>query len=227
MCSQGDRIYVGDIQEGVSYAKYEPISRHILVFADEALSRRLTCFTPLDYDTIAGADRFGNLYVSRLPAEISKEIDEDPTGNRWSFEQGYLGGASYKLIDMVAFFVNDTITSLNRAILVTGGIEVLVYTTLQGAIGCFIPFTTKEDVDFFQHLEMALRQEDRDLLLGGRHPVSYRGYYNPVKACIDGDLCEYYSILSPEKKQTIAATLDRTPEEILKKLEDIRYRAAF
>jgi splicing factor 3B subunit 3 len=167
------------------------------------------------------------VYVSRLPPEISKEIDEDPTGNRWIFEQGYLGGASHKLMDLIEFFVGDTITSLNRAILVMGGVEILVYTTLQGAIGCLIPFSTKEDVVFFQHLEMLLRQEEATLSLGGRAHLSYRSYYHPVKCCIDGDLCEQFSLLSVDRQQELASQMDRTPHDILRKLEDLRYRVAF
>lgn len=34
----------------------------------------------LDYDTVAGADKFGNIFVSRLPAQVSDEVEEDPTG---------------------------------------------------------------------------------------------------------------------------------------------------
>jgi len=38
----------------------------------------------------------------------------------------------------------------------------------------------------------------------------------------DGDLCEQYALLDPSKQKSIAEELDRTPSEVLKKLEDIR-----
>lgn len=44
---------------------------------------------------------------------------------------------------------------------------------------------------------------------------------------IDGDLCEQYNSLEPAKQKAIAEDLDRTPNEVSKKLEDIRTRYAF
>ena len=61
--------------------------------------------------------------------------------------------------------------------------------------GCFagalLPFTSREDMDFFSHLEMHLRQEHPPL--SGRDHMSYRSSYFPVKDVIDGDLCEQYT----------------------------------
>lgn len=51
----------------------------------------------VDYDTIAGGDKFGNFFVDRLNPETSKEIDEDSTGNRLLYEKGYLNGAPNKV----------------------------------------------------------------------------------------------------------------------------------
>jgi splicing factor 3B subunit 3 len=39
---------------------------------------------------------------------------------------------------------------------------------------------------------------------------------------IDGDLCEQYPSLPADMQRKIADELDRTPGEIMKKLEDIR-----
>lgn len=44
---------------------------------------------------------------------------------------------------------------------------------------------------------------------------------------IDGDMCEQYNSLDPQKQKNIAIDLDRTPAEVSKKLEDIRTRYAF
>ena len=41
------------------------------MFADDIVPRHVTTALHLDYDTVAGADRFGNVFVSRLPPEIS------------------------------------------------------------------------------------------------------------------------------------------------------------
>ena len=54
-----------------------------------------------------------------------------------------------------------------------------------------MPFTSREDVDFFTHLEMHLRQENPPL--AGRDHMSFRSAYYPVRDVVDGDLCEQYS----------------------------------
>ena len=43
------------------------------------------------------ADKFGNIAVSRLPAQVSDEIEEDPTGSKFKVDQGYLNGAAHKV----------------------------------------------------------------------------------------------------------------------------------
>ena len=96
-----------------------------------------------------------------------------------------------------------------------------------------MPFTSREDVDFFLHLEMHLRQDHPPL--AGRDHLAYRGSFVPVKDTIDGDLCEQFSQaradppcrgVSPcnsglsaavclqlpvDKQRGIAEQLDRTP----------------
>lgn len=43
-----------------------------------------------------------------------------------------------------------------------------------------------------------------------------------VKDVIDGDLCEQFSQLPSQKQKQIADDLERSPGEVLKKLEDLR-----
>ena len=88
-----------------------------------------------------------------------------------------------------------------------------------------VPFTSHEDHEFFQHLEMHLRADNPPL--SGRDHLTYRSSYFPVKNVLDGDLCEQYNNLEPSKQKSIAEELDRTPAEVSKKLEDIRTRYAF
>ena len=88
-----------------------------------------------------------------------------------------------------------------------------------------VPFTSHEDHDFFQHLEMHMRAENPPIC--GRDHLSYRSYYYPVKHVIDGDLCEQYNTLDASKQKNIAEELDRLPADVSKKLEDIRTRYAF
>lgn len=75
--------------------------------------------------------------------------------------------------------MGETVTSLQRATLIPGGSEALLYATAGGALGALLPFTSREDHDFFQHLEMHMRSENAPLC--GRDHLSFRSYYYPVK----------------------------------------------
>ena len=67
----------------------------------------------------------------------------------------------------------------------------LTHFTTDAAAGAMLPFMSREDVDFFVHLEMYLRQENPPLC--GRDHLAFRSAYFPVKDVVDGDLCEQYA----------------------------------
>ncbi|XP_058756401.1 spliceosome-associated protein 130 A [Vicia villosa] len=215
-----DRIYVGDIQESFHYCKYRRDENQLYIFADDCVPRWLTASYHIDFDTMAGADKFGNIYFVRLPQDVSDEIEEDPTGGRIKWEQGKLNGAPNKVEEIVQFHVGDVITCLQKASLIPGGGECILYGTVMGSIGALHAFTSRDDVDFFSHLEMHMRQDNPPLC--GRDHMAYRSAYFPVKDVIDGDLCEQYPTLPMDLQRKIADELDRTPGEILKKLEEVR-----
>ena len=223
--SMGHRIVVSDLRESFFWVRYKMADNQLVIFADDANSRWLTQSCMLDYSTCAGVDKFGNFNVSRLPEDVTDDIEEDPTGAKSLWDRGSLGGAAQKVSTLASYHIGEAALSLQRATLAPGGSECMVYSTLAGGVGIFLPFTNKEDVDFFQHLEMHLRQENPPLC--GRDHLAYRSAYYPVKAVIDGDLCEQYNSLDSKKKRSIAEDLDRTPAEVSKKLEDIRNRYAF
>ncbi|KAK9154221.1 hypothetical protein Sjap_001701 [Stephania japonica] len=233
-----DRIYVGDMQEfyvdakrlaeaskrpgnkSFHYCKYRRDENQLYIFADDSVPRWLTASHHIDFDTMAGADKFGNVYFVRLPQDVSDEIEEDPTGGKIKWEQGKLNGAPNKVEEIVQFHVGDVVTCLQKASLIPGGGDCIIYGTVMGSLGALLAFTSREDVDFFSHLEMHMRQEHPPLC--GRDHMAYRSAYFPVKDVIDGDLCEQFPTLPMDLQRKIADELDRTPGEILKKLEDIR-----
>jgi len=223
--SYGDRIFVSDVQESVHYVKYKKQDNQLIVFADETNPRWVTTTCVLDYDTVAVADKFGNVGVVRLPNNTADDVDEDPSGTKALWDRGVLSGASNKLEVLCNFHVGETVLSLQKATLIPGGNESLVYTTIAGSVGILVPFTSHEDHDFFLHLEMHMRSENPPLC--GRDHLSFRSYYFPVRNVIDGDLCEQFNSLDPNKQKSISEDLDRNPSEVAKKLEDIRTRFAF
>lgn len=223
--AMGHRVYVSDVQESVFFIRYKRAENQLIIFADDTHPRWVTATTLLDYDTIAIGDKFGNMSIQRLPHSVTDDVDEDPTGTKSLWDRGLLSGASQKAENISTFHVGEIIMSLQKSTLIPGGSEAMIYTTLSGTVGAFVPFTSREDFDFFQHLEMHMRNENPPLC--GRDHLSYRSAYYPVKNVIDGDLCEQYLSIDPAKQKSIAADMFRTPNQVCKKLEDIRTRYAF
>ncbi|KAI9166718.1 Pre-mRNA-splicing factor rse1 [Paramyrothecium foliicola] len=223
--SQGNRIIVGDIQQGVTYVVYKPATNKLIPFVDDTISRWTTCTAMVDYESVAGGDRFGNMFIVRSPQKASEEADEEQAGLQLMNARDYLHGTPHRLSLMCHFYTQDIPTSITKTSLVVGGQDILLWSGIMGTIGVFIPFISREDTDFFQSLEQHLRAEDPPL--AGRDHLMYRSYYAPVKGVIDGDLCERYTLLPNDKKQMIASELDRSVREIERKISDIRTRSAF
>lgn len=223
--TQGSRIIVSDVQESVVYVVYKYQENRLIPFVDDMVARWTTSTTMVDYETVAGGDKFGNIWLVRCPQKTSDEADEDVSGGHLVHERQYLQGAPNRVALMSHFYTQDVPTSIQKTQLVAGGRDVLVWTGLQGTLGIFIPFVSREDVDFFQTLEQHLRSEDAPL--AGRDHLIYRGYYVPVKGMIDGDLCERYAMLPNDKKAMIAGELDRSVREIERKISDMRTRVAY
>ncbi|KAH7374753.1 pre-mRNA-splicing factor RSE1 [Plectosphaerella cucumerina] len=225
LSTQGNRIIVGDVQQGVTYVVYKADTNSLIPFVDDTVARWTTCTTMVDYESVAGGDKFGNLWIMRAPEKASQEADSEGAGVHLLNTRGYLHGTPHRLNLVSHFYAQDIPTSITKTSLVVGGQDVLLWSGISGTIGVLIPFVTREDADFFATLEQHLRSEDAPL--AGRDHLMYRGYYAPVKGVIDGDLCERYTLLPNDKKQMIAGELDRSVREIERKISDLRTRSAF
>lgn len=219
--SRGDRIYVGDIANSFHFVKFRRAEKQLVIFADSFVPRYLTSCEILDFATVAAGDKFGNICISRLPDDASDDIEIDPFTSEFAYaSDGFLNSAPSKLVDISNFYVGDTVTHLKRISFIPGEEGVLFYCTLQGALGILIPFIERADIDFFSHLEMHLRQHSSPLC--GRDHMAFRSYYSPVKDVIDGDLCEQFYALSFNKQQEIATELMCEPNDVIRKLEEMR-----
>ncbi|KAK5091650.1 pre-mRNA-splicing factor rse1 [Lithohypha guttulata] len=226
LATQGNRIVVSDVQESVSFVVYKFQDNKLIPFADDMVARWTTSAAMVDYETVAGGDKFGNMWLVRCPPKASEEADEDNSGAHLLHEKGYLNGAPARLNLMTHYFTGDISTSMQKTNLVNGGRDVVFWTGLQGTLGMLVPFVSREDVDFFQELEKQLATEHNPPLLGRDH-LAYRSYYAPSKGTIDGDLCETYFLLPHEKKEIIAGPLDRSVREVERKISDMRTRVAY
>ncbi len=166
------------MQESIFWVAYKSVpTRQLLTFADDSQPRWITCAQMVDYDTVACGDKFGNVFINRIPNHVSLSVDDDPTGAGILHDKPFLGGASNKTDLLAHFNAGGILTSwvyrlncplplesllihicfdcrMTKIPLVAGGREVLVYTKLDGSIGALIPFTTKDDIEFMTTLEM-------------------------------------------------------------------------
>ncbi|PWN27033.1 Pre-mRNA-splicing factor RSE1 [Jaminaea rosea] len=254
------RIVVGDAQESTFFVSYkagmttgvaagDPAGQQprLVIFADDTVPRWISgasAMLMLDYDTVIAGDKFGNVFVNRVPSQASHDVDEDPTGLTVLHEKPFLQGAPTKCELLAHFHVGDVVTSLQRAALSPGGREAVVYTCLGGTVGVLVPFASREDVEMLSTLEMHMRTTSpsssssgpsatapgsASCSLVGRDHLAYRGSYVPVKACVDGDLCETFGLLAHQRQAGIAEGLEgeRTPADVNKKLEALRIGSAF
>jgi len=217
------RIVVGDLSESFHFVHYKRADNTLTVFADDIAPRWLTAACPLDAHSLAGADKFGNIFVCRLPREVSDDADDAALMAASAGRDDLaLNGAPSKAEEVVQFHVGETVTSLQKVSLGPGCAEVILYTTLFGGIGALLPLTSREDVELLTALEMHVRQEAPPLC--GREQLFFRSAYFPVKACVDGDYLTLFNSLPAAEQKTIADDLDRTPAEISKKLEELAAR---
>ena len=78
--TQGSRIIVSDLSESVVFVVYKYTENLLIPFVDDSIARWTTCSTMVDYETVAGGDKFGNLWLVRCPAKASEEADEEGSG---------------------------------------------------------------------------------------------------------------------------------------------------
>lgn len=221
-----ERIIVGDIQESVHFVKYSRPGS-LSIFADDSTPRWMTSFDVLDYNSVAGSDKFGNVFVLRLPDKVARVESADATTKASPLTAaGSTGGsgassnAAHKLELACCFHVGETVTRVQKIRLTTGGAEFLLYATVFGTIGALLPLTSRASVDFFSQLELYMRQENAPIC--GRDHLAYRSAYSPVKNVVDGDLLEQFATLPLEKQKAIAEHLDHPIADISRRIEDIR-----
>lgn len=106
--------------------------------------------------------------------------------------------------------MGEVVTSIEKIQFSTSHREIIVYSTINGGIYALYPFGTREEIDFFTHLELYMK--NLSAALGGRDHHMYRSYYTPCKAVVDGELCEMFNKLPYEEQVEISKHLDRTPQ---------------
>mmetsp|Transcript_10804 Transcript_10804/g.16593 ORF Transcript_10804/g.16593 Transcript_10804/m.16593 type:complete len:1302 (-) Transcript_10804:89-3994(-) len=215
----GDRAFCGDMLQSVQIVRYDATANRLVLVANDPTPRPITAQELLDWNTIAVGDKFGNVSILRLPRGAESASAVDLTGQRALWESSR-DDHTPKLEVLCNYHVGEVVTNMTRASLVAGGAESLIYVTVTGRIGALVPFTSRDDVEFYTELESHIRADAPRPT--GRDPQAYRSYYAPVKHVVDGDLCGAFNLLSFTQQNKIADKVDRSIGEIMKKLEDTR-----
>ncbi|ONH67726.1 Pre-mRNA-splicing factor rse1 [Cyberlindnera fabianii] len=215
--AQGNRVVVGDLRESVTFLTFNAKLNEFIPFVDDTLPRHITSMKMVDYNTVVGGDKFGNIFLLRCSDEVSR-TGEDSTLVRT--KDKLYNGAPFKLDNVCHIFIEDIATSFNKGLLSQGGREVITYAGLQGTLGVLIPFLTRSDIKFFKALEKAMRSYVPDLT--GRMNLQYRGYYQPVKNVVDGDFVETFNDLDEDLKKKISDEVGKSVGDIMGKIFDVR-----
>lgn len=64
----GQRVIISDVQESLFWVRYRRNENQLIIFADDTYPRWVTTACLLDYDTMAAADKFGNISIVRYSA---------------------------------------------------------------------------------------------------------------------------------------------------------------
>lgn len=221
----GDRIGVGYAHQGVSMVHYDAGDGQFHDFAWDANARHIISATPLDHTLVAGLDRFGNVFVSTLDDDVSRQADTE-----WYLvkaKEPYLQGPPFRTMSGAQFWVNDVVVLMARALMVFGGgQEALVYFGFSGSTGILLPIVLSLELKFLQRLEAAMRaQVNEQTSLLSKDQLKFRGYYDPVMNVVDGDFVERFLRLGEEDKQAVATQVERSVVEVTRKINEIRDRA--
>ncbi|KAJ2485087.1 pre-mRNA-splicing factor rse1 [Coemansia sp. RSA 2050] len=222
-------VFVSDVQESVLLVAFNHVARAFNVIVDDSLPRHITCMRPLeDGFTVVAGDKFGSLFVLRAPEAVVRSLEGDPSGGRLVYEKPRMAGADvapYCWQSVAEFHVADIVTSIDVCALAPHARPVILYTTLLGSVHVAVPMVSQGDVDFFAALEAAIRKHCPPI--SGRDHLAFRSSFTPVRAVVDGDLCESFYLLTHEQRELVSDAVDRTQQDILKKMEDVRSMFAF
>lgn len=213
----------------------------------------MTSMAALDDDTVAGGDRFGNMFVLRLPDSIdddSDHVNEDPDSAVATADMfqtiGEKDAAKADNYLQSHYYLGEAVMGMAGCKLTPSGSRVILACTLSGHLACFVPLPQSEEIRFFQSLEAAIRafqeeagpcvramegeapEKGKDLSgvsVCYRNHLSYRSYFQPVKNIIDGDLCETFLRLPPAAQQRIAASMNRPLAEVRANIGRVRQAA--
>lgn len=217
----GDRVFVGDVMDSVSVLQYTEeqgsFGRELdragkfNCIANDTTSRWINTLILLDYSTVCGSDKFGNIFVLRLsPPQKSQSVHSRLT---------------YQISVVASFHVGSSVLSLSDATPslngdMEGGKDILgamiLFSCGNGSIGILSPLRGIGDVKFAEKLQGLIRQ--RHASISGRRHWSHRSVFYPQRDIVDLDLCEKFPQLPATHQREICDALSMSTESLYEKL---------
>ncbi|AGO11097.1 AaceriAFR382Wp [[Ashbya] aceris (nom. inval.)] len=160
----GVRVAVGDIHESVTLLQFDERKNQLIPVADDVTKRHVTVIKFVDECTVIGGDRFGNIWLLRLPLEYDRQIKEGVDGYLLTLNTAIpsnIRECVFKWQLLNHFYINDIPMSFHLvASPQLADRASILYTGLQGTIGYLIPLITRREIEFFDSLEQAMRDAD-------------------------------------------------------------------
>ncbi len=113
---------------------------------------------------------FGNFYISRINNNSNNNSNKTCNFN-----------------NLCEFYVGSTVSTIEKSKLSPLGKQVIIYGTITGTIGIFIPFLSSKNAQFNDALQYYLPNKFKSL--SGQQHILYRSKYTPSKNCTDSDYC--------------------------------------
>lgn len=138
--TMGERIYTTEVADSFHLYKYKEKQQTFYEIADDVLPRYVTATAILDYHTVIGADKFENIFISRVPQNAEEDVDGNPNSYKFRWQNGYLNGAPFKMQQEASFYVGQIATAIEKSSLANTGSQIIIYSTINGGIAALCPF---------------------------------------------------------------------------------------
>ncbi|CUS21383.1 LAQU0S03e01310g1_1 [Lachancea quebecensis] len=165
---EDSRVAVGDIHESVTLFLYDKQTDRFISIADDITKRHVTALEFLDRSTVVGGDRFGNIWILRLPQIHERLVSDEFHFFLSKFHNDGNNSIARNIMecpfkwDLVNhFYANDIPVSFNivKNMHSSDKISVL-YLGLQGSVGCLLPLATEKEAEFLGKLQDGLSEAD-------------------------------------------------------------------
>lgn len=181
---RNERVAVGDNRESVTLFFFDQSSNRFVPIADDIIRRHVTTLAFLDPSTVIGGDKFGNIWTLRLSSEYEKMIAINFPHAISRLQQlpslkskaPNIMECPFKLTLTTHFRVNDIPTSFHvLESMQMSDRPAIIYSGLQGTIGCLIPVLSKPEVAALKNLERIMSDADDAFFLEHQDHIGSRG----------------------------------------------------